>query len=290
MCSIPIYGEKMIQSDNPLRKYFRQPSIYIRLPSGGKYYPTGTLDMPPNGELPILPMTAVDEITSRTPDALFNGSAVMDIIRSCVPNIRDPWVVPSMDLNALLVAVRLASYGHDMDIGTTCPKCGEAHQLTLDLRTVLDSIAPVDYDQAVTSGDLTFHFSPMDYRQINESAKIQFEDQKLLQMLTNSEMTEEEKMHRLSEAFRNITALTIKAIGESIHSIKTADTMVTDRQQINEFLINCPKAVFDQIKNHAVKLREATDLKPLNITCDKCSNAYQQSFTLDMSNFFDNAS
>jgi hypothetical protein len=60
--------------NNPLTQYFRQPAIYIRLPSQGKFYPPSALNMPPNGELPILPMTSNDEITYRTPDALFNRS------------------------------------------------------------------------------------------------------------------------------------------------------------------------------------------------------------------------
>lgn len=280
----------MTQSDNPLRKYFRQPAIYIRLPSGGKYYPSGTLAMPPNGELPVLPMTAIDEITTRTPDALFNGSAVMAIIGSCVPDITDPWAVPAMDLNTLLVSVRLASYGHEMDIGTKCPKCGHSHEVTIDLRNVLDNLKSPDYDETVTAGDLTFYFAPMNYRQINENSKINFEDQKLIQMLSDTEMTEEDKMHKLGEAFRKITALTIKSISESIGAIKTTDAMVTDREQILEFLYNCPKPVFDQVRDHAIKLREATDIQPVQITCDECQNVYTQSFTLDMSNFFVNAS
>lgn len=280
----------MTQSDNPLRKYFRQPAIYVKLPSGGKYYPQGTLDMPPNGEIPILPMTAVDEITSRTPDALFNGSAIMEIMRSCVPNIRDPWVIPSLDLNTLLVAVRMASYGHEMEINTTCPNCGEKHPLTLDLRQVLDSITPADYDAVVTAGDLTINFCPMSYRQVNEAAKVQFEDQKLIQMLSNSELTEDDKMHRLTDAFKNITNMTINAIAETIQSIKTDNILVTEHQQIAEFLTNCPKSMFEIVKTHAIKLREETDLKPLHIICDKCEHQYDQPFTLDMSNFFENAS
>jgi len=28
---------------NPLQKYFRQPKIYIKLPSGGQFYPEGAL-------------------------------------------------------------------------------------------------------------------------------------------------------------------------------------------------------------------------------------------------------
>ena len=280
----------MTQTNNPLRRYFRQPAIHVRLPSGGKYYPAGALDMPPNGEIPILPMTAIDEITSRTPDALFNGSAVMDIMSSCVPAIKDPWLLPMVDFNTLLVSVRLASFGHEMEISSTCPKCGHSHALTIDLRTVLDNLGSPNYDESVNAGDLTCYFAPMTYRQVNEVSRTNFEDQKIMQALNNSEMPEEEKLKRLGDAFRKITELTIRSISESIAVIKTADAMVTDKPSILEFLQNCPKHVFDQIKDHTVKLREATDLTPVSVTCEECSEQYKQPFTLDMSNFFGNAS
>ena len=112
-------------NSNPLAKFFRQPAIYARLPSGGKNWPNGTINMPANSELPILPMTAIDEITYRTPDALFNGEAVTGVIQSCVPSIKNAWATPSIDLDTILVAIRIASYGHEMEIGTKCPKCGE---------------------------------------------------------------------------------------------------------------------------------------------------------------------
>ena len=280
----------MTQTNNPLRRYFRQPAIHVRLPSGGKYYPAGTLDMPPNGEIPILPMTAIDEITSRTPDALFNGSAVMDIMASCVPSIKDPWVMPMTDFNTLLVSVRLASYGHEMEISSTCPKCGHNHALTIDLRTVLDNLRSPDYNESVSSGDLTCYFAPMTYRQVNEVSRTNFEDQKIMQALSNGDLTEEEKLAKLGDAFRKITELTIQSITQSISTIKTADAMVNDKESISEFLHNCPKHVFDQIRDHTVKLREATDLTPVSVTCDGCSEQYTQTFTLDMSNFFGNAS
>lgn len=276
--------------NNPLRKYFRQPAIYIRLPSGGKYYPPGVLDMPANGEIPVYPMTAVDEITSRTPDALFNGSAVMEIFKSCIPNIRDPWVIPMIDVTTLLIAVRLASYGHEMEINSKCPECGHQHDLTLDLRSVLDSIGLPDYDKTVEAGDLTVYFAPMNYRQLNDNGRVQFEDQKIVQMVNDSELPEEERLKRLGEAFRRITEMTVKSISTSIAAIKTPDAMVTDRNNILDFLHNCPKTLFEQIRDHAIMLREATDIKPVHVTCDECQHQYEQSFTLDMTNFFDNAS
>ena len=280
----------MTQIDNPLRKYFRQPVIHLRLPSGGRFYPNGAIDLPPNGEIPILPMTAVDEITSRTPDALFNGSAVVNVLSSCVPNILDPWTIPAVDFNALLAAVRIASYGHEMEISSTCPKCGETHQYVVDLRSALDQVRMPDYESPAIIGDLACFFVPMTYKQLNEVSQVQFEDQKLMQIINSSETTEEEKMNKLGEAFKRITYLTVRSIAQSIGTIKTASLMVTDTAQIEEFLVNAPKEVFNRLKEHAIKLREATELAPINIVCDGCQNEYKQEFTLDMSNFFEIAS
>jgi hypothetical protein len=282
----------MTQNSNPLSKYFRQPAIHLRLPSGGKFYPPGTLNLPPNGEVPIYPMTAVDEITSRTPDALFNGSAVINIIGSCVPDLQDPWSVNAADLNSLLCAIRLASYGHEMEITSKCPKCGNTHTVTIDLREVLDSIRMPDYDTPLVLGDLTIYFAPMTYKQINDVGRVQYEDSKIMQVVNDSNIGEEEKIKQLGEAFRRITALTVRSIAASIATIKTSDAMVNDSRQIEEFLINSPKQLFESIKDHAVTLRTATDLKPVQLTCEseQCKHVYPQEFTLDMSNFFETAS
>ena len=95
----------MTQNPNPLQAWFRRAAIYMRLPSQGQYWPEGSLDMPTNGEFPVLPMTALDEITYRTPDALFNGQAVVDVVQSCLPNIRDAWLMPSTDLISVLISI-----------------------------------------------------------------------------------------------------------------------------------------------------------------------------------------
>ena len=70
---------------NPLKKHLRQPKIYIKLPSQGKYWHPNAIDFPESGELPVYAMTARDEITFKTPDALLNGQATVDVIQSCMP-------------------------------------------------------------------------------------------------------------------------------------------------------------------------------------------------------------
>lgn len=273
-------------SNNPLAEFFRSPSIYLKLPSNGEFYPEGTLDMPKNNELPIYPMTAIDEITYRTPDALYNGSAVINVIESCVPNIKDAWAIPSVDVDAILAAIRIASYGHEMEISTTCPECEETASYGIDLRGVLDELKTIDYNESVSIGDLEVFFKPLSYKQINDSNIVQFEEQKLINVIEDAEMSEEDKLERLSEAFNKMTELTISSIAQSVNYIKTPDTVVDAENFITDFLNNCDRGVYTKIRDHILNIKIQTDLKPLEITCSECGHEYKQPFTLDMSNFF----
>jgi hypothetical protein len=275
--------------NNPLTQYFRQPAIYIRLPSQGKFYPNGALNMPPNGELPVLPMTSVDEITYRTPDALFNGSATVSVIKSCVPNIRDPWVMPSADMDAVLVGIRIASYGHDMDINVACPSCKHSEDLTVDLRKVNDLLTVGDYNTPVIIGDLEFYFQPMTFQTVNQNSQVQMEQQQMIRAFEQS-TDETERSDQVAKIMTAINQATTKTVAASIAVIKSPTALVTENEFIIDFLKNCDSKIFNQLKNHAVALKVASEVKPVSITCTECKHEYTQPFTLDLSSFFDNAS
>ena len=276
-------------SSNPLQKYFRQPSIYVKLPSEGKHYPPNTIDIPGNGEIPIYPMTAMDEIITRTPDALFNGSAVAQLFQSCVPNIKDPWVIPQVDIDMLFTAIRIASYGHEMEMTVTCPKCNEVQDYALDLRTVMDTYGSPDFTKKLVVDDLEIFFRPLNYNEISQSAQKQFEQQKRIQLTTQAEnLSDEEKLKAMGEALTEVTKMTMATMNESISSISTGGQIVEDRQQINEFMKNIDRALFKKIQDHLTSIREKSEMKPLSIGCkeQECGHKFDQPFTLDMSNFF----
>jgi hypothetical protein len=277
-------------NDNPLMQYFRQPAIYIRLPSQGRFYPEDAIRITPNGEYPVLPMTTIDEITYRTPDALFNGEAVISVIQSCVPNIIDAWSMPAMDIDTVLIAIRIATYGHAMEINTKCPSCEHENDFDLDLRQVLSQIKPGDYEQSVTDGDIEVFFRPMDYRQINHNNLLQFEDQKLLMSVENSDVPVENKMSQLGEILKKITAVTIRSLSQSISAVKTPQATVTDPAHITEWLENCDRRVFALLRDHIIAAKQASEIKPLTITCSACGHQHEQMFTLDMTSFFGDAS
>ena len=271
---------------NPLQQYFRQPAIYIRLPSQGKFYPTGSVDIPVNGELPVLPMTTLDEITYRTPDALFNGSAVTSVIESCVPGIKKAWDMPSMDIDTVLVSIRIATYGHELDISTTSPSCENEAEYAVDLRHVMDQIKSPDYEKVMQIGDLQIYFRPMSYQQMNENSMRQFEEQKLMQMLESTNDDDTARSKQLGDVLKKITEITTKALAQNIAMVKTPQAQVTEQEHINEWLSNCDRSTFVRLRNHIIEIKQQAELQPLNIKCGNCSHEYQQAFTLDMTNFF----
>lgn len=272
-------------SNNPLKQYFRRPAVYIKLPSGGKGYPEGAIDMPENGELPVYPMTAIDEITSRTPDALFNGTAVVEIIKSCVPNMKDPWSISAMDMDTILVAIRTAASPGDLEIESSCPKCSNEGKYGLNLGAVLSSMKAANYDQELDVNDLKIKFKPIMFREINDAGMAQFEIQKTFAKM-NSIEDEEERVKLSQAALQSITDLTMKIVTKGIEYIKTPTTTVTNREFILDFLRNCDKTTYTTIRDHSTELKVQSEIKPLNITCVECGNNYEQAISLSPSDFF----
>lgn len=271
--------------NNPLRQYFRRPALYLKLPSGGQHYPAGSLDLPENGEIPIYPMTAIDEITTKTPDSLFNGVAVVEIIKSCAPNIKDPWKLPVTDLDAILVAIRAASSNAGLEVNTVCPSCSEVNEYKVNLSGVLSSIKSGDYNTLLNLGDLKIKFRPFNYKEVNETSLFQVDLQRAV--INNNEAVDEEtRMKESTKILAKLNELTFELVTKCIDSVIAPNGVVTEKEYIIDFLKNCGRDQFEEIKKKSMELREASESKPLEIKCPSCNHAYSQAFTLNVSDFF----
>jgi hypothetical protein len=274
---------------NPLAKHFRQPSIYLQLPSNGRFYPDGSLELSATGEFPVYPMTVKDEISFKTPDALMNGQGMADVIVSCCHNIKDPWSIPVIDLDPLLIAIRMASYGPGMDITSDCPKCLSTNENTVDLRGVLDSAPPFNEGkQTIEINTLMFEFKPQTYKDLNNSQQVLFEQQKIMNVVTDSTLTDEDKQQRFNASFAKLTELNVNTLVICINSITTEDNVrVTDSTFIKEFLSNTDRKTYDSIRNGIEDFVSSNAMAPINITCNECTHVYKTTLEFNQSNFFE---
>lgn len=281
-----------IPEENPLKKYFRQAKVYVTLPSQGKFYKPGALRYPQNGELPVMAMTAKDELTMKTPDALLNGQATVDVIKSCVPDIVDPWEMPSIDLDAVLIAIRIATYGETLEITTKVPGVGEERDFTVDLRQILNSLVSTSYESVCYHGDMEIHLRPMTYREFTDSSLKTFEEQRIFKLVNDKSVPDEEKLARFSDSFKKLTDLTMTVISNSIACIKVGDHEVDNREHIAEFLANADKDFYNTVHEHLEAQKEKFQIKPMTVKSSDediengAPESYEIPITFDQSNFF----
>ena len=292
-------GEKMTEqttgqnTSNPLQKYFRQPKLHVRLPSGGKYYPPGALDLPESGEVAIYPLTAKDELLLKTPDSLMNGTATADVIKSCVPQIKQPWYMPSLDVDALIMAIRIATYGENMTITVKVPNAGNEKDFTIDLNSVMAPLMSATYADTIKLNDMTITLRPLMYSEFTKDALRSFEEQRVYNLVNDDTVPNEEKMERFREAFNRLTDLTVETVAKSIAKIELMDgQVVNDPKHILEFMQNTSKEFYTTILDHITEQRDKFSVKPFiaNTTKEEQEKGAPETFevpiTFDQSNFF----
>jgi len=280
------------QGANPLQKYFRQPKNYVRLPSRGKYYPAGALDLPVTGELPVYAMTAKDELTFKTPDALMNGQATVDVIQSCVPNIKNAWLMPSIDLDAVLIAIRVATYGESMDVSITVPNTTIKRDYSMDLRRALDDLMLGKFSDSLMIGSMKVNIRPINYKEFTDGAVKTFEEQRIYNVVNDNKIDDQTKLDMFHQSFRKLTDITISMVSNSVVSIEVDGETVTDSNHIREFIANAEKNFYSAVMEHVTKQRESFSIKPIRVTSTPddikagAPATFEVPVTFDQSNFF----
>ena len=277
---------------NPLRKYFRQSKVSITLPSKGKYYPADAISISETGEHPVYAMTAKDELSMKTPDALLNGSATVDMIKSCIPTIVNPWHMPSIDLDAVLVAIRIATYGETLEISTKVPGTGEDRKFDVDLRQILNKLVTVDYEDSIVVDNLKVELRPLTYKEFTDAALKTFEEQRIFSLVNDDDVPDTEKLAKFNVSFKKLTELTIKTLSRSIISITIGDESVTNVVHIDEFINNADKNFYTTITDHLDVQKNKFSIAPIAVKSpdeDIAAGApvkYEVPVTFDQSNFF----
>jgi hypothetical protein len=130
----------------------------------------------------------------------------------------------------------------------------------------------------------------MSYQQMNQNSMVQFEEQKTLQILQDSDGNDQEKLAKLGEVLKKVTAISTQALAQNIAMVRTPQAQVIEQEHISEWLSNCDRSMFSRIRDYIISNKEKGEIPDLNVKCNSCSHEYKQPFTLDMSNFFGAAS
>jgi hypothetical protein len=272
-----------------LQNYQRQAKIFIDLPSKGIFYNDTVLQDNKHDQIPVFGMNAVDEIMFKTPDALFTGEATVQVIKSCIPSILDPWQLVGFDIDYILIAIRIATYNDELAISSTCKECTTQNESVLSLTRLISNFQNYQVENSFNIKDLTFNLKPLTYKQMTDFAVENYQyERTILQIASDTNLSDEEKNKQTTDQYNKSNDLNLRVAISYIKNIANSTDSETNLESITNFIVNNDAEFYNELKSNIQKLSMQWELPNIDIDCggEECTNTYSTKVDLDYSNFF----
>lgn len=278
--------------------------VAIELPTGGEWYDPGVFrDGTRFDEIMINPFTMMESLNFQNPFKLMNGDAVYDMISHVCHGVINPREMASVDVDAIAVAARNASYGRDMELEVTCnndemvasddegalpaPKCREVTKVKVDLNSV-----QLQYTRLPEKSEWKVKFEngqtallrPIRYSFVVDQIKLAADARR------NSKSADSEDM--MEQVMQITTSSTFDYRLESIDSVMTSDGRETkDRDLIRRWLAKIPSSWSQDIADLVDVLNKGVMTAGMSeFSCPACGHKQEISVTGDPVRFFTPAS
>ena len=255
---------------NPLLASLKMPGRVFPLPSAGLFYTNGELSPDVvKGEVQVFPMSGLAEMKFRSPDLLYSGKAVTEVIRECIPSILKPEKIISKDIDTLLSYIKIVTYGETLEISTkhTCDNAKE-HSYAIDLEKIVSSTKYLTKDLF----DMVFSIKLSNGQEVKLNPLSWENAIELMQMSSMEKINNED-----------IDTLYASNILGMIHSIDG----IIDRKLIMEWVRVAPAPFTKEIQKSVNKGLEnwGTDFSS-EVTCQDCHKKFTINIDLNPSSFF----
>lgn len=279
-------------SENPLSSLYRSKSNYVPLPSRGKFYKSG-IKLSVDNELGVMPMTIKDEIDLKSPDALFNGSALLNVIKNCVPDIQNPSEIPICDIDSILFAIKAASENM-MEIQVECPECNETNSYNLSLNYYLSTAKQISEENYISHEDGIIYLKPYTLDTISKQKIQEFKITQMEKQLKSNIINQDdpetirEISNNLKTLYNETTEITIDIMIDSIYkiSIPSKEVIVEDRNHIKEWVMNIDRDLVKKINKKIESLNSNGINKAIDLECSHCKTKSKTELEINPINFF----
>lgn len=268
--------EQTILKNPLLDRLNKLPGETVRLPSLGKFYESGELaDDVRNGEITLNAMTMTDEILMKTPDMLFQGTAIETVLRRCSPQILKPLDLLTSDVDYILTHLRRISFGTSVDIKYVCSntECAKEQVATIPLAYFTDNSKDIDFEEFDRKHTL---MTKLDKREV-KLKPITFRDYLAIQQVNVDNISNPEELADfVTDSFAAI--------------IKSVDTLQNDSEQnrkfIQEWLKSLPRKETERIMKAVDGLQDWGPTFKYNAACSHCGHTTELSTELNPTAFF----
>lgn len=284
-------------------------TISIALPTMGRFYEDGVLDDDADpSDLKINALGIMAELSTRDPFILASGKGMELLIPQICPSVLQPSSLSEIDLEAILIASRIATHGNTMVVEHTCSNmvangedetlalCNEENRINVDMYDIIMRYEPIEFSDIFVVEFPEYHqkvfLRPLEYGQALAILRETLNTRKETNALEDTDVTElitnEDK---IDEYAANIMKQAVSTMESIIHSIFYVESgnggRVHDSDQIKEWLMAISKENVKKIIDQIGKL--SASLSGKNIITYQCSGCNKENTTnieLDIQKLF----
>jgi hypothetical protein len=290
---------------NPLIQDFAKkfPGVIATLPTKGQFYPPEVIPGNTDGNVQVGILSMLDEQRYRDPFLLVSGKAVYEMIRHICPEIALPEHLAEIDVEAILLAARIASYGPALTLKHICQnpeeitkdegvveKCNSENTIEIMLDEFINRYAPFDaddrYELVLPMVGQTVFLQPMPYRTAIEMMRYMMTTSRefgnVMEQKVDEFVSQPEAFERYAALITHSTEIGIKSLVDSISAVQTSSGLnVFEKDVILEWLKALPIEDARLISQRIHEISTANrDLSKIEYECSECS--HRNSFFLQM--------
>lgn len=310
--------------NSPLRKYYRQPKIELKLPTNGLWYDNDVLDLNENATVKVLSMSGLDEIKCQTPEIIAESKFKYELIKSCVPEIKKPEKLCFVDVRSIMFAIYVATYGKYYKEEFICNHCAKKSEnmseekrklaeencqinikpqkVEISSQAIIDqTVYATTKDIYVDYGDLRLYLKPVEASASDKLDTEQFYESMIankLEEYQNNPNIDEEVIKKAKNEILEITnkiynnAFDMLILSIDYIVIKSTNQIISDRVLIADFIKNSSNEIIELIKNKRDKEIDILGLPySYKVECNTCHQLVDiNTIVFNPTNFFDIAS
>lgn len=117
--------------------------VSVALPTRARFYPKGEViaDGADPDDIAVSSIGLIEETALKDPLMLISGKAIAKMVKRVCPSVINPAELCDIDIQAILIASRIASYGPTFQTTMTC-KCSHENRIEVDLNNHITRYSP----------------------------------------------------------------------------------------------------------------------------------------------------
>jgi len=274
------------------------PSIELALPTLGAFYPQNNAlqsDADP-ANMVIGPLSMLDESSINDPMMMVSGRAIVKLIKRIAPKVDNPQELCELDIQAMLIACRMVSYGNELQITQQCPHCEYENTMQIDLNEHIQNFAPYTEEQIKhfemeTSIGQKVNLKPISYEDainLTISAIKTNIGADEIDNASNDDILTNEYIEMYRKQFEQALESNVDALVSTIYYVTTkSNQKVDDRELIKGWLQSLPLIDIKAITKRVTEIN--TDIQnrsKLDYECQQCHKTASLFVELDPQKLF----